>query len=285
MKIAIVQMRSSTQIWENLHLIDSFVQDAQEQGAQFIAFPENALYRGAQKNAERGESILHFNTNGALDTTHDFARALEALSQNWVIPVSIGSLLESHPDPQHKPFNTHAIWNPQSKTFTLYQKIHLFQYVGSHASYNESAFLESGHNMVTYPLQEFRAGLSICYDLRFPELYRHLTLKQNADVLLIPAAFTYETGLAHWHTLLRARAIENQCYVIAAAQWGSHLNDAGKDVSCFGHSLVYDPWGNLLCEAGPQSDSLLITNIQKNTLREVRTKLPSLKNTASFLNP
>jgi predicted amidohydrolase len=153
-----------------------------------------------------------------------------------------------------------------------YRKIHLFDVeVGDGQVYRESAGVTGGDETVVVPVGPFKVGLSVCYDLRFPELYRRL-IDGGADVLLVPAAFTLMTGKDHWHVLLRARAIESQAYVIAAAQWGRHP----KGRTTYGKSLVVDPWGDVIAQA-PEGPGVVFARLEATRVAEVRASLPSLK--------
>lgn len=210
----------------------------------------------------------------ALDSTA-FGASLAALSKDWTVTVSLGSVLEVNPRGP-KPFNAHWVWKASS--WWRYHKMHLFDFdMNAKISYRESEFVSKGHKPVALNVDSFRCGLSICYDLRFPELYRHLTLNEECQVLLVPAAFTRTTGEAHWHTLLKARAVENLSYVIAAAQWGTHRGDRGETLECYGHSIAIDPWGEILWEASPDEDCMGVVDLSMERLNACRTKLPALE--------
>jgi deaminated glutathione amidase len=161
---------------------------------------------------------------------------------------------------------------PGGEVAARYRKIHLFDVeVGDGQVYRESAGVTGGDETVVVPVGPFKVGLSVCYDLRFPELYRRL-IDGGADVLLVPAAFTLMTGKDHWHVLLRARAIESQAYVIAAAQWGRHP----KGRTTYGKSLVVDPWGDVIAQA-PEGPGVVFARLEATRVAEVRASLPSLK--------
>ena len=177
---------------------------------------------------------------------------------------------ERSADPK-RPFNTHVCFAPNGELCASYRKIHLFDVeLADGSSYRESSTTTPGERPELAQLGGFGCGLSICYDLRFPELFRAL-VEQGAEILLVPAAFTLHTGKDHWHVLLRARAIESSCYVVAAAQWGKH--PLGR--TTYGHALVADPWGTVIAEA---SDGLgfALATIDSSRLDEVRTSLPCL---------
>lgn len=283
MKIAVCQMRSGTDPRLNLLLVNDFVHLAVAEGAEAVFFPENTFYRGPRKleGFSRSDIALYLGNDRRILPKNIFSTELLDMMESWPIAVSLGSVFESEGANAHF-YNAH-FWIDPGGRVTSYRKIHLFDYrPPTGPTYLESAEVLAGQHAVAVTCKDFRCGLSICYDLRFPELYRILSLKLGCELLLVPAAFTQKTGEAHWHTLLRARAIENQCYVIAAAQWGSHRNNNNEELFCYGHSLVYDPWGKLVCEAASTGDSLLIADIDVKRLSEVREKLPALQGAKFF---
>ena len=273
MRVAVAQLRTGPDPFENLLALHDFVLEAQSQNVQLISFPENAIYRGPRKGLLK-DFQLSLDSEGALQKKSELAHALSELRQEWRIHVSLGSVPESS-DLEGKPFNAHWLLNPGGK-ISSYKKIHLFDFSGSQGVYRESDECSRGENLLTVDCADFRVGLSICYDLRFPELYRQMVLGQKANLILVPAAFTYETGKAHWHSLLRSRAIENLSYVMAAGQWGTHLNNEGKEMRCFGHSLIISPWGEILAEGPEDGDELLIADLSLQSMSEARTRLPAL---------
>ncbi len=277
MKVALVQLKSTQDPFENLLVVDSFVSSAQEQGADFVCFPENVFYRGPSNNPHKSESIFTLSANREIKNDSDFATLFEELREAWKIPVSLGSVLEK--GPLEKPYNAHWIVRPNERRITAYYKIHLFSLKSGTLSYNEHLDFSPGKDALRVDIADWKFGLSICYDLRFPELFRHLVVKEKSEALLVPAAFTRTTGEQHWHTLLRARAIENQVYALAPGQWGSHLDAHGKELFCFGHSIAYDPWGDLVAEAPAEGDALLIVDLSKDRLSDVRGRIPALTNT------
>lgn len=274
-KVGLVQMRSTENAWENLSLVDSFVKEATSSGCAWVAFPENVFYRGPRSTADfsRDSLYLSLTPGGQLSADSEFSEALAEISKSWAIPVVLGSVFERGPG---LPYNSQWVLNPDGSVLS-YRKIHLFHYDGEKASYRESAECTAGGDPTTVEIAGLRVGLTICFDLRFPELYRVLALRQGAEALLVPSCFTESTGLAHWHALLRARAIENQCYVLAPAQWGTHRNQT-QELKTFGHTLAYDPWGELLGDLGPTGDGLLSLEIDRERLTSVRNRLPALQN-------
>ncbi len=263
-RYAIVQMRSGSDVWENLAMIDAFVNEAASMGATAVFFPENVLFRGPANLRE----------TAILSKGGEVYESLRALSESWKVSVFLGSVLEAANNIE-RPYNSTLRMGLGHMDF-VYRKIHLFDYFGGRQVYRESAIVSPGDEVACAQVDGCTVGLSICFDLRFPELFRHLTLKGGAQVLSVPAAFTYETGLAHWHALLRARAIENLAYVIAPGQWGTHLDSDGGTRRCFGYSLVYSPWGDLIAEAPSEGDQILLCDLDLKSQSEVRTKLPAL---------
>jgi nitrilase len=166
------------------------------------------------------------------------------------------------------------VFNPQGQVAARYDKMHLFCFDNGRERYDEGLVLQAGTSPVACDMaiegQAWRMGLSVCYDLRFPELYRHM-MTPPCDILAVPAAFTYTTGQAHWELLLRARAVENQCYVIAPAQGGRHPN--GRRT--WGHSMVIDPWGEVLAVL-PEGEGVVVAEVKAERLAQVREQLPAL---------
>lgn len=272
-------MSTGPDIWASLLLVQGFVEEAKAHGIKLLCFPENLFYRGPLSTRPE-ESILHLE-NRRLRSNSQFSKALCELIENSGMYLSLGSVLEASEDPK-RPYNAHWWVSPKGE-ITSYRKIHLFEFDAVGASYRESKTIQAGSEIVSAELEDFRFGLSICFDLRFPELYRRLTLDHMCNVLLVPAAFTYETGRAHWHTLLKARAIENQAYVLASAQWGTHLNDEKQFLNTYGHSLAVDPWGQILAEAGETKDALLVIDLSQLQLAQVRSRLPALRSVQKSL--
>ena len=171
-----------------------------------------------------------------------------------------------------RPYNSASVFAPNGQCLANYKKIHLFDVkLPSGECLRESSAMSAGDEIVCCDVLGFRVGLSICYDVRFPELYRKL-VDRGSEVICIPSAFTFETGKDHWHLLLRSRAVESLCWVIGANQCGSH--PSGK--TTFGHSLIIDPWGNICAEAGP-GPGVIIADIDRKSIERIRTSLPSLR--------
>ncbi|NCN40063.1 hypothetical protein GW916_02310 [bacterium] len=284
-KVAIVQMCSSDNPYENLALVNDFVQEATDQGAELVCFPENVLYRGpkAKKGWSREEITLKIQ-RGQVEPTHEFSLELIKSIESWTIDVSLGSVLECG-GADHI-FNTHLYCTPQSSPqggIKAYQKIHLFRFEGKDVMYKEAKDFNSGTKLVTAKLGAESIGLSICFDLRFPELFRKMSLDEGCSALLIPSAFAQETGEVHWHSLLRARAIENQCMVFASAQWGSHVDSRGQSCLCFGKALAVDPWGTILWEGPAIGDAMGVVEWDVQWQAKLRSRLPVLEDAQAWL--
>ncbi|MBO9350247.1 MAG: carbon-nitrogen hydrolase family protein [Thermomicrobium sp.] len=262
LRIGLVQMNSRSDKSENLAVAERLIEEAARQGAELVALPEYVNFLGPRELHEANAEPIPG------PTTERFA----ALARRYGIYLLGGSILERSAIPG-KYYNTSVLFAPDGEIIASYRKIHLFDVdLTGNVTSNESATILPGDRVVTAEVAGHVVGLTICYDLRFPELYRLLAL-DGAELILVPAAFTLYTGKDHWHTLLRARAIENQCYVAAPAQIGPH--DPGQQ--CYGHSLVADPWGTVIAEAINRV-GVVVTTLDFAYLRAVRAQLPSLAN-------
>lgn len=261
--VAAIQMSSQDDVAENLAQADRLVSEAARAGAELVVLPESFAFMGPEtKKRDHAESLS--------DPDAPIQRALGSMARREHVALLAGGLPEKSADPA-RPFNTHAYFTPEGELAVTYRKMHLFDVdLRSHGSSCESASTTPGAEVVTADVRGFRIGLSICYDLRFPELYRAL-VDRGAEILAVPSAFTLYTGKDHWHVLLRARAIEAQCYVIAAAQWGRHPENRAT----FGHALIADPWGTVIAEASDRV-GFALARIERAFLREVRARVPSL---------
>jgi deaminated glutathione amidase len=285
LQVAVVQMRSSDDPWENLLKVNDFVQEAQTRGASLVCFPENVFYRGPKKQESgwgRFEAHLSLTADGRIDPRTEFADQLKRFVEDWNIWVSLGSVMEEVAGSE-LPFNSHWMISPRGESVVSYKKVHLFDFKAPNGIvYRESAECAPGDRPVVVDIEGFRVGLSICFDLRFPELYREMALQEKAEVLLIPAAFTKTTGEAHWHALLKARAIENLAYVVAAGQSGAHFNAQGQSLECFGNSSVYSPWGECILSEALEGESIALVELRKETIEGCRGRLPALENARFF---
>ena len=257
---AAVQMLASSDKAANLDEARRGIRAAASQGARVIVLPEVFIWRG-NKNEEResAEAIPG-------PTSQELARLARELS----IYLLGGSILEEIPG-SDKAYNTSLLFGPEGDLLASYRKIHLFDVeLKDGVSVRESATRQFGEAAVVAKTELCRMGLSVCYDLRFPELYRAL-VTQGAEIVFVPSAFTAYTGQAHWEPLLRARAIENQVYVIAPDQFGKST----KSFETYGHSMIVDPWGKILAEL-PDGPGIVIAEIDLDYLAKVRTELPAL---------
>ncbi len=264
-KVAAIQMNSQDVISDNLILAASLVKSAAQAGAQLILLPEYFCFMG-KTDAERlalGETY----GNGPIQSF------IAELAKTYAVWISAGTIPLVSPE-AHKVYNSNLLFNDAGECVGRYDKIHLFGFDNGIESYAEADTLAAGNMIQTFntPVGNIRA--SVCYDLRFPELYRQ---EPKFDVITMPAAFTYTTGEHHWETMLKTRAIENQCYVIAAAQTGVHPN--GKQT--FGHSMIIDPWGKVL-DQQVSENGFAFAELDFDYLHSVRRDLPALKNRVFF---
>ena len=259
-RVAAVQMISGPRVSDNLATAGQLVAEAVAQGAELVALPEYFPIMGLNE----GDKVLVREQDGS-GPIQDWLAATAARHGIWLIGGSI-PLAASVPD---KVLNSSVAYGPDGKRVARYDKIHLFGFQKGAERYNESATIEAGHQPVAFTTPYGRIGLSICYDLRFPELYRALG---EVDLLVIPAAFTETTGRAHWEILLRARAIENQCYVLAIGQGGHHEN--GRETH--GNSMLIDPWGSIL-DRKLKGPGIVIGEVDHAFIADTRASLPALQ--------
>jgi deaminated glutathione amidase len=264
LRVAAVQLNSQDDVERNLAEALALVKQASELGARLILLPENFAYLGPDEGRCQAAETL-----GSRQAP--IQNALSAAAARAQATLIAGGFPEISADPS-RPFNTCLVFAPSGELVASYRKIHLFDVeLPDGSKLRESAHMSSGSEPVVIDAGGFRVGLSICYDLRFPELYRAL-VSRGAEVLVVPASFTLLTGKDHWHVLLRARAIEAQCWVIAAGQWGKHP----KGRTTYGHSLIVDPWGCVVAECSDRV-GLVVTDLDRAYLEQVRDRLPSLK--------
>lgn len=258
-RIAALQMISGPRVADNLETAGRLVAEAVDQGAQLVVLPEYFPVIGAV-DADRVRAREAYG-NGPVQ---DWLAATAARHEVWLVA---GSIPLSATQP-HLMRNSTLVFNNGGDCVARYDKIHLFGFKKGDESYNESAFIEAGNEPVAVDTPFGRIALSICYDLRFPELYRALS---PVDLILVPAAFTDTTGRAHWEVLLRARAIENQCYVLAVGQGGRHEN--GR--MTHGNSMIIDPWGEIL-DRKMKGPGIAIADLDHARIAEIRESLPAL---------
>jgi predicted amidohydrolase len=261
MWIAAVQMTSGADRAANLETATRLIRKAAEAGARFVGVPENFAWMGPESERDANAETLEGNTLGRMA---ELARELK-------ISVLAGSVLEKGA-PGNRLFNTSVLFGPDGGHLGVYRKIHLFDVeVGDGRTYRESAAVAPGTEVVVADSPMGKVGMSVCYDLRFPELYRKHS-EAGAVLLTVPAAFTLMTGKDHWEVLLRARAIENQAYVLAPAQQGKHP----KDRMTWGHAMVIDPWGLVVARAS-EGEGFAMAQLDAAYLAKVRKSLPALQ--------
>jgi predicted amidohydrolase len=262
LRVAAVQLSSQEDVRENLARAASAIRSAAERGAQLVLLPENFAFMGPEP--EKRSIAEELGKAGPIESM------LAEASAKHSINVIAGGFPEASAD-RDRPFNTCAVFGPDGKLVTRYRKIHLFDVsLPDGTELCESKATLAGSEPLVVQVGGFGVGLSICYDLRFPELYRRL-VDLGAELIVVPAAFTLTTGKDHWHVLLRARAIEAQSWVMAAAQWGKHP----KGRLTYGHSLVADPWGTIVAECS-DGEGLALADVDRAILTRVRQSLPSL---------
>ena len=283
-RVAAVQMISSTDPDANIDTMKRLVRQAAEQGADWVLLPEYWPLMG-RKDTDKlafAEPLV----NGRFDETRyarfsetrcarfsetrcaRFQTTLSETAAECGVVLFGGTIPLPSPD-EGKVMNTMLVYDRDGTQIGLYHKMHLFGFSGLGERYAEADTISAGGDVPKLTADGVPLAVGVCYDLRFPEFFR---AQQPFDVLLLPAAFTYTTGKAHWELLLRARAVENQCYVIASAQGGEH--ESGRRT--FGHSMIIDPWGEIL-DVLPEGEGIVIADLDGTRLQSVRTRLPALK--------
>jgi nitrilase len=263
LKIASVQMVSTPDLEQNLSTATRLIKEAANKGAQLVVLPEYFCMMGL-KDTDKVRVREPLSSGPIQDKLAQIAQENQIYLVAGTIPLEAKN--------SNKVLNTTLVFDPNGKQISRYDKIHLFGFQTPKERYQESETIEAGDTPGLLKIhvndQDWVFGLSICYDIRFPELYRAMG---TVDCHIIPAAFTYTTGKAHWEILLRARAIENQTYVIASAQGGTHLNQR----KTWGHSMLIDPWGTVLADL-PEGEGFITGVLSKEKLNEVRSQLPAL---------
>lgn len=258
---AAVQMRSTSDAEANWRQARELVERAAGHGARFVATPENTNYLGPHAEKVRRAEPLDGPTVGR------FAELAARLG----VHLLLGSFNE-RADAAARCFNTSVLFAPDGAVLATYRKIHLFDVaVPGGVTFRESETVVPGEAPVTVATPLGRMGLSICYDLRFGELYRRLAA-DGANLLTVPSAFTLATGKDHWHPLLRARAIETQCWLVAPAQVGSHDDEGLKE--SYGHAAIVDPWGVVVADAGAAGPGLALAEVDRARVEAVRRAIP-----------
>ena len=262
-RLAAVQMASGPLVSGNQQEIQRLVEQAAEAGAGLVVLPENCLLMG---NHERDKLALREDDGGG--PLQDFLSRLAAATGVWLV----AGTLPMRGGQEDKARQTSLVFDDRGGRVARYDKIHLFDVtVEGEKAYRESDAHEPGEAVVTVATPFGRVGLSICYDLRFPELYRELVAR-GAEILVVPAAFTARTGEAHWNVLVRARAIENLCYVVASGQGGYHIN--GRETH--GETMIVDPWGRVL-DRLCRGSGVVIAEIDLAEMHRLRQSFPVLE--------
>ena len=265
MKIAALQMVSTPDVARNLETARGLIASAVGEGAKLVALPEYFCIMGRHERDKL--AVAEAPGDGPIQAMLSaVARAPGVGGGGGTRPLRC--------DDADRVLNANAVYSPDGVLATRYDKIHLFRFeretAGVRESYDEGRSILAGRVPTALDAGPIRLGLSVCYDLRFPELYRAL-MSPPCDLIAVPAAFTYTTGQAHWELLLRARAVENQCYVIAPAQGGRHEN--GRRT--WGHSMIVDPWGEVLA-VRPEGEGIVTAELDPGRIAEVRSQLPAL---------
>ncbi len=269
-KVGCVQLRSTDDVDENIAAASDLIRSAAKAGAHFIATPENTTLMAADGGAKLEKTVAERDDKAV--------PAFSALAEELGVWLLVGSLAIKVSE--RKTANRSYLFDPKGRIEARYDKIHLFDVnLPSGETYRESNTVAPGTEAVIASLPWARLGLSVCYDLRFPHFYRALA-KAGAEILTVPSAFTETTGKAHWHVLLKARAIENGCFVIAPAQGGTHAN--GRKT--YGHSLIVSPWGDILAEGGTEP-GVVTAELDLGEVAAARARLPSLHHDRSFSAP
>ncbi len=264
MKLAAVQMISGPEVGPNLATAGRLIAEAAAAGAQLVALPEYFPLIGAS-DVDRLAARECDGSGPIQDFLAEAARAHGI----WLV----GGSIPLHGNDPDKLRNSSLVYDPEGRRVARYDKIHLFGFRKGTESYDEAATIERGDQIVSFDTPLGRVGLAICYDLRFPELFRAMARLPNApDLLVLPAAFTETTGRAHWEMLLRARAVENQCYLLAAAQGGLH--PTGR--MTHGNSMIVDPWGEILARMD-KGEGVVVADFDPQRIADTRASLPALK--------
>lgn len=275
MKVAALQLCASDDPVANLAHTLSMVQQASEAGAQFIATPE--VTNCVSSSRRRQNEVL------ALQENDQTLAAMCTAAARFGVWISVGSLALKLPD-DDRFTNRSFMIDPSGQIVAQYDKIHMFDVTLSETEqYRESDGYRAGDHAVIADTAFGKIGMTICYDIRFPHLYRGLA-KSGASILLIPAAFAQPTGRAHWEVLLRARAIETGCYVIAAAQTGEHQTSQRRPRKTYGHSMIISPWGEIMADAG-EDQGIIYADLDLSLVESTRARVPSILSKQSFSEP
>lgn len=263
MKVAAIQLCANDDKIKNVLNALRLCEKAAVSGAKFIALPEVFHYRGRFLSSKEALAQAESLIGKSLEPFYQLAKRKKVF-------ILAGSIIEKQRGGS-KAFNTSVLINDKGEQKSVYRKINMFDARLDKNNFQEAKVFERGKKKVVVSLNEFHIGMSICYDLRFTNLYTELK-KRGANVLCVPSAFTKITGMAHWEVLLRARAIENLSYVIAPNQYGKD----GRGVDSFGNSMIIDPWGRVLARAGAVKEEIIYADISLKVISEARKKLPGI---------
>lgn len=258
MKIALIQMISTEDYATNLLTVEKMVEEAVQNQAQMVVLPE---FFTQISDCDNKFDIAEEFGSGAIQDW------LSKLAWKYSITLVAGTVALKTPA-INRYLNSSLVFDSNGKILARYDKIHLFRLNDGNESYNETAYFDSGNNLTTFEVGGFRFGLAICYDLRFPELFRQMGA---IDAVILPSAFTETTGKAHWEILSRARAIENQCYFLAVNQGGVH--QSGRKT--YGHTMAIDPWGSVI-DSATIGEKIIYCTISHENISRIRNKLPAL---------
>jgi deaminated glutathione amidase len=263
LKTAVIQVNSRDDPAENMANVERFLDQAADMGAQFAGLPEYWTYLGPYSGFDEAAQTI----------PGPFIERLQEKARKHKMIVHGGSIVERHPEIAGKFYNTCVLINRDGEIAARYRKIHLFDVkLNNGEKHYESERIVPGNEIVTAEIDGITFGLAICYDLRFPELARLLALR-GAQILMMPAGFTMHTGRDHWEVLLRARAIENLCYVVAPAQVGMYP----PNKQCFGRSMIVDPWGLVLAQA-QDMPTVIMADLDLTRIDQARGQIPCLEN-------
>ncbi len=276
MRVGVIQLNSGDDPAANLPKTQAFIAVAAAAGATFVATPE--VTNVVSTSRAHQDTVLRHEDD---DKTLKALRSQAAELNIWLL---IGSLALKTNDPDGRFANRSFLINPQGEISARYDKIHMFDVqVSETESYRESAGYRPGKTVPALDTPLAKIGMTICYDMRFPHLYRDLA-QNGVEILTVPSAFSPVTGAAHWHTLLRARAIENGCFVIAPAQTGDHGISTGRPRATYGHSLVVDPWGEVLLDAGANTGAHVV-DLDLISVQTARKRIPALTHDRPYGKP
>lgn len=262
LRAGVIQMNAGLDPARNLDTAERLIRQAAAAGAQLIVLPELCTAYGTLQDVVTLAEPIPGPASGRFSSLAAELRVL----------LCAGSLCERAPDAA-RGFNTSLLFDAHGQLLAQYRKVHLFDIdIPGQVCSRESDFMQPGTQIKAVPTSLAVIGQAICYDLRFPELFRQLA-RQGMEVLLLPSAFTATTGRDHWETLVRARAIENQCFVLAADQYGAH----GEKMASYGDSLIVDPWGRILARAPLDEEAVLIADLDATQLLQVRERIPALQ--------